>query len=75
MKGTGPSRLKQVTLATNPFRLSYYGKEIVFARYSFLKKLKRNQLPPITHAQERTRAELRQAEADDGLKVAKTLLL
>jgi hypothetical protein len=47
MKGIGPNRIKNLTIGTNPIRLNFYGKEIVISKYSFYKKLKRNQLPKI----------------------------
>ena len=44
MKGIGPQRIKKVMLATNPMRISFRGKEIVFCRYNYFKKLKRNHM-------------------------------
>ena len=81
-KGNGPQRIKNISVATNPLRLSYYGKEIVIARYNFFKKLKRNQLNRIVSAQERTKqaddAKHEEDKAnfntDDSYKIAKTLL-
>jgi thiamine pyrophosphokinase len=47
-RGTGLNKiLKNVTLASNPFRISYYGKEIVITRYNYFKKLKKNHLAKI----------------------------
>jgi hypothetical protein len=46
-KGNGPSRIKNITIGSNPLRISYYGKEIVISRYNYFKKLKRNHLPKI----------------------------
>ena len=46
-KGTGPQKIKNITLATNPMRISYYGKEIVISKYNYFKKLKRNHLTKI----------------------------
>jgi hypothetical protein len=43
-KGNGPQRVKNITLATNPFRMSVWGKEVVFSKYSYFKKFKRNHL-------------------------------
>jgi hypothetical protein len=46
--GPGTNRiLKNITLASNPFRISFYGKEIVIARYNYFKKLKKNHLVKI----------------------------
>jgi len=43
--GSGANRvLKNVTLASNPFRISFYGKEVVVCRYNYYKKLKKNHL-------------------------------
>jgi hypothetical protein len=47
MKGNGPGRIKKVIQGTNPMRMSFKGKEIVFCRYDYLKKLKKNHLPKI----------------------------
>lgn len=43
-KGNGPSRIKNVMLASNPMRMSYRGKQIVFSRYNYFKKIKKNHL-------------------------------
>ena len=40
-------------MASNPFRMSYYGKEIVFSRYNYFKKLKKNHLAKVQLAVER----------------------
>lgn len=40
-------KIKNFTLATNPMRLSYRGKEIVFSRFDYLKKLKKNTIEKI----------------------------
>ena len=34
-KGKGQERIKNVHLASNPCRLNYKGKELVFSRYNF----------------------------------------
>eukprot|EP00347_Sterkiella_histriomuscorum_P020272 403338437 len=76
-KGNGPQRIKNVILGTNPMRISYYGKEIVISRYNFFKKLKRNQIPKIQIAQEKTRTQNNQStsyNSDDSFKIAKTVL-
>jgi len=49
-KGNGPQRIKNITFATNPMRISYYGKEIVISKYNYFKKLKRNHLPRVQMA-------------------------
>lgn len=36
--------IKNLTLACNPCRLSFYGKQIVICRYNYLKRLKKNSL-------------------------------
>jgi len=46
-------RLKSVRLATNPFRISYYGKEIVIARYNYFKKLKAGHLSQVNAVQQK----------------------
>jgi hypothetical protein len=73
MKGIGPNRIKKVMLATNPMRISFRGKEIVFCRYNYFKKLKRN------HMEKFQEQQLKQQKEDphdfpDSLKVAKTIL-
>ena len=77
-KGNGPQRIKNISVATNPFRLSYYGKEIVVSRYNYFKKLKRNQLAKIQIAQEKTKVNIppdqRTFNTEDSYKIAKTLL-
>ena len=43
-KGNGPSRIKKIMLATNPMRMSFRGKQIVFSRYNYFKKIKKQHL-------------------------------
>lgn len=43
-KGNGPGRIKNVLLSTNPMRMSFRGKQLVFCRYNYFKKIKRNHL-------------------------------
>jgi hypothetical protein len=45
--------LRNVTLATNPLRISFYGKEIVISRFNYFKKLKKNSLVKIQAHQEK----------------------
>jgi hypothetical protein len=53
-RGTSVNKiLKNVTLASNPLRISYYGKEIVITRYNYFKKLKKNHLAKIQVQQEK----------------------
>jgi hypothetical protein len=53
-RGTGVNKiLKNVTLASNPLRISYYGKEVVIGRYNYYKKLKKNHLEKIQVQQEK----------------------
>merc|ERR1711935_198175 len=40
-KGNGPNRIKKITLATNPMKISFRGKQIVFSRYNYFKKIKK----------------------------------
>jgi hypothetical protein len=47
MKGNGPARIKKLILGTNPMRLSFRGKEVVFCRYDYLKKLKKNHIAKV----------------------------
>ena len=47
MKGNGPGSIKKLMFGTNPMRISFRGKEVVFSRYDYLKKLKKNHLPKI----------------------------
>ena len=53
MKGNGPQRIKKILLATNPMRMSFRGKEIVFCRYNYFKKIKRNHLAKFQEQQEK----------------------
>ena len=39
-KGATVGRIKKVTLANNPARISFRGKEMVICRYNYLKKIK-----------------------------------
>ena len=73
MKGIGPQRIKKVMLATNPMRISFRGKEIVFCRYNYFKKLKRNHLEKFQTQQEKQQKETNES-FPDSLKVAKTIL-
>lgn len=70
--------LRNVTLASNPFRLSYFGKEFVFARYNYFKKLKKNHLAKVQLAVERLSKQpgktTAAAQAEETLKVARTVL-
>ena len=43
-KGSGPNKIKNVMLGTNPMKISFRGKEVVFARYNYFKKIKKNHL-------------------------------
>jgi len=45
------ARFHKFTLATNPCRLSFLGKEIVICRFNYLKKIKQNQLQKIVSQQ------------------------
>jgi hypothetical protein len=47
MKGNGPGSIKKLMFGTNPMRISFRGKEVVFCRYDYLKKLKKNHLSKI----------------------------
>lgn len=70
--------LKNVTLATNPFRISFYGKEIVVARYNYFKKLKKNHLTKIQLIQEKLiEGKVKKQAivgAEDTYKIAKTIV-
>jgi DNA polymerase alpha/epsilon subunit B len=47
-RGTATSKvLKNFNLASNPLRISYYGKEIVISRFNFYKKMKKNHLAKV----------------------------
>ena len=58
-KGNGPNRVKKVMLATNPMRISFRGKELVFARYNYFKKIKKNHMAKFEAQQEKQREEAR----------------
>ena len=81
LKGNGPNRLKKVMLATNPMRLSFKGKEMVFARYDYFEKLRRNHIDPLNKQQEKQRKEEMEDLQIDGqddpldhFKIVKTIL-
>ena len=38
------SGVKNITFASNPCRISFYGKQIVICRYNYLKRIKKNSL-------------------------------
>jgi len=40
-------KIKKVTFATNPCRISFLGKEIVICRYNFMTRIKQNHHPKI----------------------------
>jgi len=42
--GAQSNRIHNVTLASNPVRISFYGKQIVINRYNYFKKMKENHL-------------------------------
>jgi hypothetical protein len=77
---TGPrggSRiLRNVTLATNPLRISFYGKEVVISRYNYFKKLKKNHLSKIQIQQEKILETKKSdvASREDTYKIAKTIV-
>jgi hypothetical protein len=71
----GLEKFKKVTLAPNPLRVSFLGKEIVLCRYNYLKKLKQNHHPRINIAQTKyTDCNPEHPQVDDFYKVAKTIL-
>lgn len=73
---TGPNRIKKLTLANNPCRISFLGKEIVICRYNYTTRLKQNHQPKITPGQDRARLADKDGHEDksDSYKVAKTIL-
>ena len=80
-KGHGPSRIKKVTVATNPMRMSYRGKEMVFCRYNYFKKIKRNHIERFEAQQETQREQERSSSSEepkfdipDTFRIAKTIL-
>jgi hypothetical protein len=56
-KGAGPksSRITNVTLASNPFRISYCGKQIVLSRFNYFENLKYNHLTKVQNTQTKIR--------------------
>lgn len=72
---TGPQRFKKLTLANNPCRISFLGKEIVICRYNFMIRFKQNHHAKITPGQDRAKQTLdTYEERTDAYKVAKTIL-
>ena len=69
------SKIKKVTLGTNPMRISFHGKQIVFCRYDFMTKLKQNHHPKINFAQEKSKVDMEDSEVmDEFRKVSNTIL-
>jgi len=70
------NKIKKVTLASNPMRISFRGKQMVFCRFNYFKKIKRNHLEKVQRLQERLalngKGEV--AEVPESFKVAKTVL-
>ena len=63
-----------MTLANNPLRVSFLGKEIVLCRYNYLKKVKQNHHPRINFAQEKVKADTPDYKpVEDSFKVAKSI--
>ena len=52
IRGNGPNRLKKVMLGTNPMRMNLRGKELVFSRYDYFRKLKTNHIAALNKQQE-----------------------
>jgi hypothetical protein len=80
-KGKGPNRIKKIMLASNPMRMSFRGKEMVFCRYNYFKKIKRNHLEKFQLCQDKQREQqvqlnpdFEQIDTPDSFKVAKTVL-
>jgi hypothetical protein len=71
MKGTGPDRIKNLTLASNPCRLSYHGKEIIISRYNFFEQLKKNHLAQHLEEKIQEQAKAGMDMDDDGWAVKK----
>jgi hypothetical protein len=72
-------------LATNPMRISFRGKELVFARYNYFKKIKKNHLAKFEAQQDKQREQERKEsqqqsgvsdyqDTPDSFRVAKTIL-
>ena len=72
-KGNGPQRIKKVQLATNPMRMSFRGKEMVFCRYNYFKKVKRHHLEKLQKQQDIQKKD-EEESTPDNFKVAKTIL-
>ena len=74
-KGAGPksSRIANVSLASNPFRISYYGKQIVLSRFNYFENLKYNHLTKIQNSQMKVRDQLPEKK-DDTYRIAKTIV-
>jgi len=69
------AKFRKVTLAPNPCRISFLGRQIVIARFNFLKKLKQNTLQKIHFAQQKVMGTTPGYEQkEDTYKVAKTIL-
>lgn len=73
-------RIKKVIAASNPMRISFRGKEMVFCRYNYFRKIKKNHLEKLQLQQEKQEEELKKSQAfdvvnvPDSFKLAKTVL-
>ena len=47
------NRIKKVVSATNPMRMSFRGKQMVFCRFNYFKKIKRNHLDKFEEVQKK----------------------
>ena len=73
MKGTGPKRIKNITLSTNPCRISFMGKEIIICRYNYFRKLQSNHLSKLQDQQDKQQ-EGASVKTPDTFRIAKTIL-
>ena len=81
-QGNNQRIIKNITLATNPLRISYYGKEIIISRYNYFKRMKKNHLAKVQVAQERLQGPsdgvniggLTSASTDETYKLARTIV-
>lgn len=75
-KGNGPleNRIQNVRLATNPCRISFFGKQIVISRFDYFKKLKENHLSKVQQVQEKLYQQANFEKKPDTYRVANSII-
>ena len=74
MKGNGPGRIKNLHLCTNPCRLSFRGKEMVFSRFNYFRKLHQLNIEQLAKQQLKQKQDESVESVPDTFRVVKTIL-